>query len=59
MGVNAKPERELEERIASRVMDVFVRIGLVLAKSAENLIAVDGLAENPKRDRGLRSTQDQ
>ncbi len=31
MGVNAKPERELEERMASRAMDVFVRIGLVLA----------------------------
>ena len=29
MSVSVKPERELE-RIASRVMDVFVRIGLVL-----------------------------
>ncbi len=31
MSMDGKPERELEERIASRVMDVFIRIGMVLA----------------------------
>ena len=30
MSMDGKPERELEERIASRVMDVFIRIGMVL-----------------------------
>jgi hypothetical protein len=53
MSVSAKAERELEERMASRGMDVFVRIGLVLAKSADNPMAVEGLAESLKRDRGL------
>ena len=29
--MDGKPERELVERITSRVMDVFIRMGMVLA----------------------------